>query len=136
MQGMSKENGIYLDDLAYLKQSIIDILTTPIGSRVMCRNYGSNLFYLLDRPINRAFFPQIYAAVAEAIGKWEPRLKLDKVRVVEIKDGRNSSPRFEKHSQRFSLSSESLESEAAIILSLAGTYLVTQQKIELKDIKI
>ena len=104
MQGMSKENGIYLDDLAHLKQSIIDILTTPIGSRVMCRNYGSNLFYLLDRPINRAFFPQIYAAVAEAIGKWEPRLKLDKVRVVEViaKPFSEIQKDEEKRSKRFS----------------------------------
>ena len=69
MKGMSNKNGGYLNDLEHLKQSIIDILTTPIGPRVICRNYGSNLFQLIDIPINREPFSRIYAAVAEAIDK-------------------------------------------------------------------
>lgn len=111
MKGMSNQNGKYLDDLEHLKQSIVDILTTPIGSRVICRDYGSKLFQLTDQPINRDLFPKIYASVAEAINKWEPRLKLDQVRIVSIKEGH-------------------------IILSLVGIYLVTQQKVELKEIEI
>ena len=69
MIGMSNKNGGYLNDLEHLKQSIIDILTTPIGSRVICRDYGSNLFQLIDMPINRELFSRIYAAVADAIDK-------------------------------------------------------------------
>lgn len=111
MQGMSSVNGQYLNDVEHLRQSVIDILTTPVGSRVMRRDYGSKLFYLLDQPINRNLFPRIYAAVADAIDKWEPRLKLDRVRIVEIKEGH-------------------------ITLSLVGTYLVTQQKIELGGVEI
>ena len=63
MKGMSRKTGKYLNDLEHLKQSIVDILTTPVGSRVMRREYGSNLFYLVDRPVNRDFLQQIYAAV-------------------------------------------------------------------------
>jgi phage baseplate assembly protein W len=111
MRGMSRTTGAYLDDSEHLKQSIVDILTTPVGSRVMRREYGSNLFYLVDRPVNREFVQQIYAAVAEAIDRWEPRLQLKKVTVDEVKDGR-------------------------ITLSLSGVYLITQQKVDLKGVKI
>ena len=55
MRGMSATSGKELEGLDHLKQSIIDILTTPIGSRVMRRNYGSRLFELVDKPINRDF---------------------------------------------------------------------------------
>jgi phage baseplate assembly protein W len=109
MKGMSKTTGKYLDDLEHLKQSIVDILTTPIGSRVMRREYGSNLFYLVDRPVNRDFLQQIYAAVAEALERWEPRLSLKKVTVDEVKDG-------------------------CITLSLSGVYLITQTKVEISGV--
>lgn len=111
MRGMSKYNGGYVDDLDHLKQSIVDILTTPRGSRVMCRNYGSNLFYLTDQPINRELFPKIYTAVAEALEEWEPRFKLEKITINSIKEGR-------------------------VNLSLYGRYLITQQKIALEDLII
>lgn len=111
MKGMSCETGNYLDDLAHLKQSIVDILTTPIGSRVMRRDYGSNLFRLIDSPINKDLFPQIYAAVAEALDNWEPRIKLEKIQITEIKDSR-------------------------IKLDLNLIYLIKQQRINLKDVTI
>ena len=107
MRGMSSRTGKYLDDLEHLKQSIIDILTTPIGSRVICRDYGSSLFQLTDQPINRDLFPKIYAAVAEAIDKWEPRFKVEKIAINSIKEGH-------------------------ITLSLVGRYLITQRKISLE----
>ena len=111
MKGMSNKNGGYLNDLEHLKQSIVDILTTPIGSRVICRDYGSNLFQLTDQPINRDLFPKIYSAVAEAIDKWEPRFKVEKIAINSIKEGH-------------------------VTLSLVGTYLITQQKIAFEDLVI
>ena len=88
MRGMSATSGKELEGLDHLKQSIIDILTTPIGSRVMRRNYGSRLFELVDKPINRDFTLEIYAATAEALEKWETRFKLEKVKITEVKEGR------------------------------------------------
>ncbi|WP_265022185.1 GPW/gp25 family protein [Wolbachia endosymbiont (group A) of Icerya purchasi] len=88
MQGMDAKTGKELEGLEHLKQSIIDILTTPIGSRVMRREYGSRLFELVDRPINRDFTLEIYAAVAEALQKWETRFKLEKVKITEVKEGK------------------------------------------------
>lgn len=85
---MDAKTGKELEGLEHLKQSIIDILTTPIGSRVMRREYGSRLFELVDRPINRDFTLEIYAAVAEALQKWETRFKLEKVKITEVKEGK------------------------------------------------
>jgi len=88
MRGMSATSGKELEGLDHLKQSIIDILTTLIGSRVMRRNYGSRLFELVDKPINRDFTLEIYAATAEALEKWEKRFKLEKVKITEVKEGK------------------------------------------------
>ncbi len=41
--GMSRETGVTLVELEHIRQSVRDILTTPLGSRVMRRNYGSLL---------------------------------------------------------------------------------------------
>lgn len=72
--GMNTQNGRSLTELDHLRQSIVDILNTPIGSRVMRRNYGSKLFNLIDAPLNRGTLVDIYAATAEALMKWERRL--------------------------------------------------------------
>ncbi|WP_353285303.1 GPW/gp25 family protein [Wolbachia endosymbiont (group A) of Beris morrisii] len=88
MKGMSKETGKELEGIEHLKQSIIDILTTPIGSRVMRRDYGSRLLELVDKPINRDLTLEIYAAVAEALQKLEQRFKLEKVKITEVKEGK------------------------------------------------
>ncbi|WP_174515818.1 MULTISPECIES: GPW/gp25 family protein [unclassified Wolbachia] len=88
MKGMNKETGKELEGIEHLKQSIIDILTTPINSRVMRRDYGSRLFELVDKPINRDLTLEIYSAVAEALEKWEKRFKLEKVKITEVKEGK------------------------------------------------
>lgn len=78
MRGMSATSGKELEDLDHLKQSIIDILTTPIGSRVMRREYGSRLSELVDWPINRDFTLEIYAATAGALEKWGKKIQTRK----------------------------------------------------------
>ncbi len=88
MRGMDAKTGKALEGIEHLKQSIIDILTTPINSRIMRRDYGSRLFELVDKPINRDLTLEIYAATAEALEKWERRFKLEKVKITEVKEGR------------------------------------------------
>ena len=78
---MSRDTGKTVEGLEHLKQSIIDILTTPIGSRVMRRDYGSRLFELIDAPINRSTVVDIVAETAEALMKWEDRLVVSAVDV-------------------------------------------------------
>lgn len=76
---MDRSTGKPLDGLAHLVQSIVDILTTPIGSRVMRREYGSLLPQLVDQPANQATTLALFAATADALRRWEPRLRLKKV---------------------------------------------------------
>jgi len=38
---MGREIGDMLTDLDYIRQSVRDILLTPVGTRVMHRQYGS-----------------------------------------------------------------------------------------------
>jgi hypothetical protein len=79
MIGISNTTGKALSGDAHLAQSIADILTTPLGSRVMRRDYGSLLFELIDRPINGAIRMLMHAATAIALRRWEPRLQLTRV---------------------------------------------------------
>lgn len=87
MDGTSANNGKHISGVAHLRQSIRDILTTPIGSRVMRREYGARLFRLVDAPINSLTKLDIYAATAEALARWEPRFRLTKVAVVAASPG-------------------------------------------------
>lgn len=79
MIGMNVNDGTVIDGNAHLSQSVADIITTPIGSRLMRRDYGSQLFDLLDQPLNPATRLLIFAAVAIALARWEPRLRLRRV---------------------------------------------------------
>ena len=79
MLGMHRQTGAPLDGAGHLAQSIGDILMTPIGTRVMRRDYGSLLFELLDRPINAATRLLLFSATAIALARWEPRLRLTRV---------------------------------------------------------
>lgn len=81
MIGMSRTTGRALSDSAHLAQSIGDILTTPLGSRVMRREYGSLLPDLIDAPFNDATRLQAYAATAMALMRWEPRIRLSRVQL-------------------------------------------------------
>ncbi|WP_439587659.1 GPW/gp25 family protein [Hydrogenophaga sp.] len=77
---MSRTTGQPLHGMAHLQQSIADILRTPIGTRLMRRSYGSLLPQLIDQPDNPATRVRVYAATAGALMRWEPRLRLSRVR--------------------------------------------------------
>jgi len=88
MRGMDATNGKPIDGIAHLKQSIRDVLTTPLGSRVMRRDYGSRLFDLVDSPQTPDTIGDIYAATVEALNKWEPRIYPQRVQVTAVEAGR------------------------------------------------
>lgn len=79
MNGMSATTGKALSGAEHIAQSVGDILSTPIGTCVMMREYGSLLFELLDRPANAATMMLLRAASAGAIRRWEPRIRLTRV---------------------------------------------------------
>ncbi|GAA5113308.1 GPW/gp25 family protein [Bartonella jaculi] len=88
--GMDRMTGKSLSGIDHLRQSILDILSTRIGSRVMRRDYGSRVAELIDAPVNNAFAVALYAAVAEALDKWEPRFKLRKIDFKMVEAGQVS----------------------------------------------
>lgn len=87
MSGMNAQTGRRIDDIDHLHQSITDVLTTPIGSRVHRRTYGSELFPLVDQPDGQTNRLRIYAATADAIARWEPRLAVSRVSMNINEDG-------------------------------------------------
>lgn len=88
MRGTNASTGKPLSGLDHLRQSIRDILTTPVGSRVMRRDYGSRLFQLVDAPINRRTIVDIYAATIEALLRWEPRITPRRIQIAAAETGR------------------------------------------------
>ena len=74
--------------LADIKESIKDILLTPLGSRVMLPEYGSRLFELIARKVDDEFRADLACYVIEAVEKWEPRVKIDEVKLISLKDHR------------------------------------------------
>lgn len=80
MTGMNAQTGRRLEGLDHIRQSVRNILTTPIGSRVMRREYGSLLPELIDAPLNDATLLQAYAASIMALIRWEPRIRVTAIR--------------------------------------------------------
>ena len=79
MLGMNAHTGQSLSGLDHLRQSIADILSTPLNTRVMRRDYGSRLPELIDQPITPRLAVELYAATAEALRRWEPRVHVQGV---------------------------------------------------------
>ena len=65
-----------------IKQSILMILATQHGERLMRPNFGSNLKRLVHAPNNTATANLAHYYVEESLQTWEPRIQLDEV-VVE-----------------------------------------------------
>jgi len=86
--GLSRDTFLAMSPESHLAQSIADILTTPRGSRVMLRDYGSDLPALIDAPLNGETAIELYQATAEALAAWEPRFTLVRVQIAEAKAGR------------------------------------------------
>lgn len=83
MIGVDRSTGRTLPGDAHLAQSIRDILMTPLGTRVMRRDYGSRIPDLLDAPLNAATIIDFWVAVAEALDAWEPRVRLTACVLIE-----------------------------------------------------
>lgn len=108
---MNINTGKTISEIAHIKQSIANILTTPIGSRVMRRDYGSNLFERIDQPTNGELIAEIYSDIVEALFIWEPRFAVEQVTVKGIEKGK-------------------------ITIDLEGSFVKDGQKIVLENIQI
>ncbi|BAF52397.1 GPW/gp25 family protein [Ralstonia pseudosolanacearum] len=104
MTGMNNATGRALADQPHVVQSVRDILSTPIGSRVMRRDYGSQVPDLIDQPLNPATRLRTMSAAVSALVRWEPRIRIASVRfwidadgkpVIDIEADRVDGPRRE-----------------------------------------
>lgn len=77
--GMNAITGRPLIGIDHVRQCIRDILSTPLGSRVMRRDYGSLIFELVDRPMNDETKLKLFKETATAIKRWEPRFAVERV---------------------------------------------------------
>lgn len=111
MNGTDAITGRSLSGVDHLRQSIRDILTTPIGSRVMRRDYGSRLYELVDAPLNGDTVVDLYAATAEALSIWEPRIAVEQITASQPGPGR-------------------------VILNMTGIYTPTGEQITVDGIEV
>lgn len=73
--GIHRSTGQLLTEEAHIAQSIGDILSTPLGTRVMREDYGSLIPELIDQPQGAALDLKLISAALMAIVQWEPRIK-------------------------------------------------------------
>ena len=85
--GMNQQNGSRITDLDHVRQSVRDILITPIGSRVARREYGSLIPELIDQPQNGVTRLRVMAAIYGALSRWEPRIRLNTINITDAMDG-------------------------------------------------
>ncbi|MCQ1869009.1 GPW/gp25 family protein [Escherichia coli] len=111
MIGIDSATGRYLHSNEHLRQSVTDILSTPVGSRVLLREYGSRLFSLLDNPQDDFTRVRIVRETVTALERWEPRLTIRRVEV-------------------------SFGGEGNVMLTLLGVNNETQETIRLEEIRI
>ena len=85
----SPEDGRFriMEPLAHIRQSVMDIVTTPTGTRVMRPEYGSKVPHLVDRPVTQNWKLEVFAAIAEALHRWEPRVRVERVQVDAVGPG-------------------------------------------------
>ena len=110
MQGVNAHTGKRLSGDAHLRQSVEDILMTPVGSRVLLRDYGSDIPSLVDNPNDDTQRVRIISAAAAALARWEPRLTLKRVSVSQ--------------------------QESQVILTLEGINNETGQAVRMEGVKV
>lgn len=85
---MNRHTGTTIDGDAQLAQDINDLFSTPVGTRVMRRAYGSLLPSLLDQPLNGETQLLVCAAAAGAINRWIRRIRVVACRLTGNAEGK------------------------------------------------
>lgn len=88
MIGMDRRTGQPMAGIEHLRQSIGDILSTPLGARRMRPDYGSALRRYVDLPVTEGWKGAVQAEAARALGRYEPRVDLASIRAVAVLGGK------------------------------------------------
>lgn len=86
--GITRDNALPITPQAHIRQAVMDVLTTPIGTRIQRRWYGSHLAALVDSPGHARGRMRLLAAAADALARCEPRVRMRSGRVGVAADGR------------------------------------------------
>lgn len=85
MIGMSRTTGRRITDDApsfdHLQQSLRDLFSTLIGTRICRRSYGSLIPHVIDQPCNEATRLKLMSAAATAVIRWESRIRISQIQV-------------------------------------------------------
>ena len=79
MIGMDRLTGAACEGADHLRQSVQVILTTPVGTRIGRRDFGSLIPELIDQPLNAATRLAVIAAGALALLRQEPRIRANRI---------------------------------------------------------
>lgn len=69
-------------DVEAVSSSILTILSTPIGSRLFNRTFGSDVDALLFEPMNSDTADRIRFEIINKVGFWETRINLKRTSVI------------------------------------------------------
>ena len=64
-------------DIAAINNSLLNLLSCPIGSRPFEREYGSELYSALFEPADSQSSAFLTMGIFQAIRRWEPRIQMD-----------------------------------------------------------
>ena len=67
-------------DIAAINNSLLNLLSCPIGSRPFEREYGSELYSALFEPADSQAAAFLDMGIFQAIRRWEPRIQMDLTR--------------------------------------------------------
>lgn len=73
-------------DLNLINESIFRILNTEKGERVYLRDFGCNLKSYIFEPLDSITVELIIKEIREALGKWEPRIRVEDIAVEKVGD--------------------------------------------------
>lgn len=78
-----------VDNEKAIKNSLYNILTTPLGSRYRRPDYGSRLWQFIQEPSDDTTAFQLETYLVQSIERWEPRVQLirDQTRVTPLPTG-------------------------------------------------
>ena len=100
-----------MSDWEHVQQSLRILLSTPIGSRLMRREYGCDLKNIVDQKLTTRNILLIYSAAATAIQRWEPRYRMRGGRVTGA-----------GHAIRAERGFETYATGGLLVLEIFGTY--------------
>lgn len=80
--GMDRYTGRAVSGVEQIRQRLTDVIMTPIGSRLMRRDYGSRVPELLDDPANAATALRVSAATTESILRHVPELHPTRIQLL------------------------------------------------------